>query len=192
MIKAAVWKSLIVLAAVSYGITQEATPKPGAPTEQVVAPKKVSASKEAKIRELLDLTGVRETVTVTMNGMEKSMRPLLTSSLPPGDYREQLIDLFIKKFREKATPEKMVDLVIPTYDKYFTEEELTTVISFYKTPVGSKALSVLPKIVAEAQEKGQAMGRELGKQSMEEVLTEHPELKKALEEAAQKNQPPQN
>jgi hypothetical protein len=36
------------------------------------------------------------------------------------------------------------------------------------------------------------MGRELGKQSMEEVLTEHPELKKALEEAAQKNQPPQN
>jgi hypothetical protein len=36
------------------------------------------------------------------------------------------------------------------------------------------------------------MVRELGNQIMEEVLTDHPDFLLAMEEAAQKNQPPQN
>jgi hypothetical protein len=195
MMRSGLVTCVLLLSVGSFGFaqsaTQQPTVKPGAGSEQVEARRQVSPSKEAKIRELLALTGVQETVKVSMDGMQKSMRPLLSNSLPPGEYREQLIDLFLQRFREKATPTVMIDMIIPTYDKYFSDEELGSLLAFYKTPVGSKALAVLPKVVAEAQENGRVWGRELGKQSMAEVLDEHPDLKKALEEATLKSHVPQ-
>jgi hypothetical protein len=61
-------------------------------------------------------------------------------------------------------------------------------IRFYETPLGQKALSVLPKLSIEMQGEGMKVGEKLGRQSMLEVLSEHPELQKALE-AAQKSAP---
>lgn len=155
-------------------------------TASEVPQRKISAEKEAKIRKLLTLSGVQELAQTSMAGTEKSMRPLLASSLPPGEYRERLIDLFLERFHQKATIDKLVELVIPAYDKYFSDEELTAVLAFYQTPIGRKTLSVTPKIVAEVQDKGREWGSEMGKQSMAEVLEEHPDLKSALNEAAQK------
>ena len=49
--------------------------------------------------------------------------------------------------------------------------------------VGEEA-GVLPKVMAELQAAGQKQGEELGRQSMMEVLAEHPEMEKALQAAA--------
>jgi hypothetical protein len=48
----------------------------------------------------------------------------------------------------------------------------------------------MPKLTAESQEIGRKWGEGLGRQSMLDVLAEHPELEKALEDA-KKNQTPQ-
>src|SRR3954464_4960904 len=171
---------LALLLSVSYGNGQDNQKK--APDDSTVVAgtatkPKITPEKEAKIRRLLSLSGVQETVTTMMDGMEKSMRPMLAASLPDGEYREKLIGVFLQRFREKATVARMVDIAVPAYDKYFSDEELDAVIAFYETPIGRKALSVTPKIVAEVQETGRAMGSELGKASMTEVLDEHPELR---------------
>ncbi len=55
---------------------------------------------------------------------------------------------------------------------------------FYQTPLGQKALSVLPQTVVEIQAESMKLGERLGREAMVEVLDEHPDLKKALEEAA--------
>ncbi|HEX4642128.1 MAG TPA: DUF2059 domain-containing protein, partial [Candidatus Acidoferrales bacterium] len=101
---------------------------------------------------------------------------------PPGDYRAKLIDLFLEKFgpRSQALIPKMLDLAIATYDKYLTDEDIKGLIQFYQTPTGQKTLSVLPKIVVELQTAGQKLGEQAGRETMMEVLTEHPEIVKAM------------
>jgi hypothetical protein len=138
----------------------------------------------------MDLVGTKLLVVQVMDGMEKSIKPLMASSLPPGEYREKLIDLFFAKFHSKAVPQQLLDMAVPAYDRYYTHEEIKGLIQFYETPLGQKMISVLPKLTGELQDAGRKWGEGLGRDSMLEVLSEHPELATALE-AARKGTPPQ-
>lgn len=144
---------------------------------------KIDPVKEADIRKLLDVTGAKELAMQTMGGMEKNIRPMLTASLPPGDYRDELIDLFFAKFHSKVESQRIVDMAVPVYDKYFSDDEIKGLVQFYGTPLGHKTLQVLPKLMGELQDQGREWGQRVGRESMQEVLTEHPELAKALEDA---------
>jgi uncharacterized protein len=144
---------------------------------------KIDPAKEADIRRLLDLAGTKALVVQTMDSMSKSIKPLLTNSLPPGEYREKLVDLFFAKFSAKADVEHLLDLAVPVYDKNFSHQEIRSLIEFYQTPLGQKAIATLPKVTAEMQEQGRKWGEDLGRQCMVEVLSEHPELADALNNA---------
>jgi len=151
---------------------------------------KIDPAKEADIHRLLDLAGTKTAITQIMEGMEKNIRPIVTNSLPPGEYRAKLVDLFFEKFQAHTKTEipQLLDSAVPLYDKYFSHEDIKGLIRFYETPLGQKALSVLPRLSIEMQGEGMKVGEKLGRQSMLEVLSEHPELQKALE-AAQKSAP---
>jgi uncharacterized protein len=161
-----------------------------APATAMTEQQKVDPAKEADIRKLLELTGAKAIESQTMSGMESGIRPLMTNSLPPGEYREKLIELFFEKFHTKAKMENLVNLSVPVYDKYLSDEEVKGLIQFYETPLGQKAVSVLPKMTQEIQQQGREWGQKMGRESMEEVLTEHPELEKALEDAQRAAQRP--
>ena len=160
---------------------QSATAKAG-----IAAQSKIDPAKEADIRKLLELVGTKAIVSQTMDSMSKSIKPLLTNSLPPGEYREKLVDLFFAKFTAKADVERLLDLAVPVYDRNFSHQEIRGLIEFYQTPLGQKAIATLPKVTAELQEQGRKWGEDVGKDCMVEVLSEHPELAEALT-AAQKN-----
>ena len=145
---------------------------------------KLKQVKEDDIRRLLQITGAGALAGQTMDEMEKSMRPLIANALPPGDYRDQLVELFFQKFREKRDPEKLAELIVPVYEKYYSDEEVNALIQFYQTPLGQKMLTVLPKVAAESQAAGAQWGQQLGRETMMEVLAEHPDLQKALETAS--------
>src|SRR5438552_2492602 len=152
----------------------------------VTAATKIDPAKEADIRRLLDLVGTKALVVQTMDSMSKSIKPLLTNSLPPGEYREKLVDLFFAKFSAKADVQHLLDLAVPVYDKNFSHQEIRSLIEFYQTPLGQKAIATLPKVSAEMQEQGRKWGEDLGRQCMVEVLSEHPELADALNSAQSK------
>jgi hypothetical protein len=181
----------------SLGVSAQHAPPTGAksPDPQTSASKanqptqsKIDPAKEADIRKLLDLVGTKALVSQTIESMSKSIKPLLTNSLPPGDYREKLVDLFFAKFTTKTNVEHLLDLAVPVYDKNFSHQEIRALIEFYQTPLGQKAITALPKVTAEMQEHGRKWGEDLGKQCMLEVLSEHPELADALNAAAQSAQ----
>ncbi len=144
----------------------------------------VDPKKEADIRHLLEITGAKELVRQSMEAMEVNIKPLMTHSLPTGAYRDPLIELFFEKFHQKRDFEKLLDLAIPVYDKHFSDEELKGLIAFYETPLGKKSLASMPQVMAELREEGQKWGNSLGRECMSEVLAEHPDLAKALEQAA--------
>jgi len=138
---------------------------------------------EAEIRQLLDLVGTRALVTQSIDSMSTSMKPLLVSSLPPGDYREKLVELFFAKFSTKLDAQRLLDLAVPIYDKNFSHEEIRGLIQFYQTPLGHKTITVLPGLTSQLQEQGRKFGEQVGRQSMLEVLAEHPDMAQALTDA---------
>jgi hypothetical protein len=144
----------------------------------------IDAAKEAAIRKMFEVMGTSKMMQQVLAAMSGNMKPMLMSSLPPGDYREKLTDLFFDKFQSKVRVEQLLDLTVPIYAKYFSKEEIEGLTRFYQTPLGQKALSVLPQTVVEIQAESMKLGERLGRESMVEVLDEHPDLKKALEEAA--------
>jgi uncharacterized protein len=144
---------------------------------------KSAESKEANIRRLLELTHAGALATQTMDGMEGNIRTLMTNAFPPGEYREKLIDLFFAKYREKRDPQLLLNLAVPVYSKYYSDDEIKELIQLYETPIGQKMLAATPKVSADLQAAGRKWGEELGRQSMMEVLAEHPEMEKALEDA---------
>jgi uncharacterized protein len=149
---------------------------------------KDEVAKKADIRHLLEITGAANLGSQSMNEMEKTMRPLIAGALPPGDYRDKLVDLFFEKFRSKRNPDQLLAIMVPIYGKYFSDDDIKQLIQMYETPIGQKMLSSLPKVVAESQAAGKAWGEEIGRQCMLEVLAEHPELQAALQNAKKDDQ----
>lgn len=145
---------------------------------------KIDPAKEAAIRKLLEAQGMTANFKAVIANMSENMKPLLNNSLPPGEYREKLIDLFFKKFQSKFKVEEILAFTIPAYDKHFTKADIEALTEFYSTPLGRKLVAALPEVMKESQAQAMQLGQQIGQQSMMEVLEEHPELKKAMEDAA--------
>jgi hypothetical protein len=166
----------------SAATSQASAPKTQEQSSQSAA--KIDPAKEAAIRKLIEITGARKTVEKVMAGMTENMKPMLAKMLPPGEYQERLITLFFEKFQSKLKIEDMLDISVSAYDKYFSKEDIDGLAQFYQTPLGKKVMTVLPQLLLETQTAGMKMGEEVGRQSMMEVLAEHPDLMKAMEAAA--------
>ena len=150
---------------------------------------KIDPAKEADIRRLLDLTGAKAMAQQVMDAMAKNLKPMMVNSLPPGDYRDKLVELFFQKFQSKADTQQLIEMSIPSYDKYLSDDEIKGLIAFYQTPFGHKALEVLPKLGVELQSQGAKWGQDLGRQCMMEVLSENPDLAQALAAASKGARP---
>jgi hypothetical protein len=120
----------------------------------------------------------------SMAGLLANIRPTLVKSLPPGPYREKLITLFFERVQTKLQPQQFVDMAAAAYDKYLTDDEIKGLITFYQTPLGQKTLTVIPQLTIELQKEGMKAGEEAGRESMQEVLAEHPDLAQSLQDAA--------
>jgi hypothetical protein len=149
----------------------------------------IDPGKAADIRHLLDLIHAAALATQMMAGAETSVRPLMVSSFRPGAYRDQLIALFFAKLHSKLKGEVAVNLLVPIYDKHWTDEDVKGLILFYETPLGQKMITVLPQVMAESQEAGRKWGESLGHDSIMEVFAEHPDLAKAAEAANKPSEP---
>lgn len=144
---------------------------------------KVDPAKAADIVRLMELTGMKSLITQLMVSLEASMKPVIMNSLPPGDYRDELVERFFVRFQGKSDPQQLLDLAVPVYDRYYTQDEIRSLIDFYQTPLGQKTISLLPKLTSEMQGVGKQWGQRLGGEAMTEVLAENPKLAGALERA---------
>lgn len=56
----------------------------------------------------------------------------------------------------------LINLIIPIYDKYYTESEIKQLTEFYQSSLGKKVISTMPLVVKESMQAGQTWGKEIG------------------------------
>jgi len=167
------------------GSAQAANSEPQKAAETDAPPAStVDPQKAADIRNLLQLIGTRRMMEQTLTSSMQNLKPLMMQALPPGNYREKLVDLFVAKFQTNLDLDKLVEKTIPSYDKYFSREEIKQLLAFYHTPVGQKTLTTLPMLMDELRQMGEQWGREVGQSTMQQVLAEHPDLAMELQDAS--------
>src|SRR5882762_7232433 len=142
-----------------------AKPARSAPSSSLLA---IDPAKEAAIRNMFEVLGMSKMMQQVLTGMSSSIKPMLMSTLAPGDYREKLADLFFQRFQSKVHVEQLPDIAVPIYDKYFSKEEVAGLTRFYQTPLGQKALSVPPQSLIEMQTASMKLGENLGREAMAE------------------------
>lgn len=92
-------------------------------------------NKEDMILKLAELNG-------TVKNMEDSMQNIINQA--PWDQQARLRELFDAK--------ELMRVIIPIYDKYYTEAEVLELIRFYEDSLGQKVVEVTPKILKETVE----------------------------------------
>lgn len=109
-------------------------------------------SKIGNIKTLLEITGSGKLgVQVVQN--------MLTN------FKQRLPDVpeeFWSNFMKEVNPETLTTMVIPIYDKYYTQDDIKKMIEFYQSPVGKKVISTMPQIMQESMQVGQTWGKDLG------------------------------
>jgi len=107
--------------------------------------------KENHIRELMNMMGSGQLGVQIFNSLTDSYK----KTLP--DVDPQFWDDMSKEIKA----ENLINMVVPIYAKYFTDEDIIALTAFYKTPIGQKVIKTMPLIVTESMQIGQEWGKQL-------------------------------
>lgn len=120
------------------------------------------ATKEENIRKLLILTDAKGTFQRAMDAQISAMKTTVTR-IPPKFWDEVL---------KEIDPDTFLTLLIPVYDKYFSNDDLEGLIAFYQTPLGKKLVSTLPQIITEVAAVGDKYGQQVANQVIQRMQAE--------------------
>jgi hypothetical protein len=127
-------------------------------------PAKAPSTKEGDIRKLIDVVGGGNLAVQMASMWTQGVMQAYRAANPDMPERAAVV---IEKEITAMLSEKMnakggfMDQVVPIYDKYFTHAEIKDLLGFYETPTGKKAISVLPQVMNESAQAGQAWGQSL-------------------------------
>jgi hypothetical protein len=133
----------------------------------------LNAEKKAAIKELLQVTGALQMAEIFGNVFTKQMTQALKRSKPDVDPKAfDIIEEEVKSLmhEELVVKESLLPFMYPIYHKYLTLEETEGLIRFYKTPLGRKTISVMPKMTQEGMKAGQAWGQSINPKLQQRVL----------------------
>lgn len=92
------------------------------------------------------------------------------------DQFQQLFDDVPQVFWEEAKnlmdPNELMELIIPIYERNFTEEEIEGLIAFYKSPLGQKLVKEQPIILQESMRAGEIFGEEFSTRVVDKLKSE--------------------
>jgi len=108
------------------------------------------------VRELITATGSAKVGVQLMNNMVTSFKTQMPNI--PAEFWDE--------FMKEVNPEELTELVIPIYQNHFTDEEIVSLIEFYKSPIGLKLTRTLPLIAQEAYQAGTEWGTRLAEKAI--------------------------
>ena len=132
-------------------------------TPALMAQSNPLATKEENIRKFLKLIGAKDTVTRSMEEQINEMKTKNVNRIPPKFWDELLKEYDYDKF---------VELLVPIYDKHFSNDDLEGLIAFYETPLGRKLASKLPQILDESMAAAQKYGEQINNQVIKRMQAE--------------------
>jgi hypothetical protein len=116
----------------------------------------------------------------------QAMKPILAQASANDEEVHKKLDRFSEIMSEEFKQVNLSSMYIELYDKYFTNDEIKGLIQFYESPVGKKAIAVLPAIAQESMKRGMEVGSTVGEKALTRLANEFPELKNVLQRPTRK------
>ena len=110
-----------------------------------------STEKIDNIKKLLEITGAAKMGKVMLNTMINAYQ---SSNIP-------LDTTLLNEIQSENNINTLMDMIIPVYDKYYTDAEIKELITFYSTPIGKKLIETMPAVVQESMLIGQKWGEKV-------------------------------
>lgn len=129
------------------------------------AAESLTVEKRADTGKLFEMTGALKIGQVMSEAIVKQMSEMLKQSRPniPSQMFDVLADEVNKVIAEEMSANGgLVDLMILLHHKHLTHDDIKGLIAFYQTPLGKKAISLMPVITQESLLLGQRWGESLG------------------------------
>jgi hypothetical protein len=136
----------------------------------------IDPQKEARIRELMELTGAKNLGQELIEAGMEQFRSSVQDSQPDNPRAKQFVDAFVTRFQKHFDSNSLTDRIIPIYDKYLTDDDLKGLIDYYHSPLGQRMLKSLPELTRESQAAGFTMGQKAAQETMDELKVDFPEF----------------
>ena len=81
-------------------------------------------------------------------------------------------DKLWRELERQASPDDLIDLIVPVYDRHLNHSEVKAIIAFYQTPAGKKLVSVMPVITQESMVAGRQWGQQVSQRIIQRLQKE--------------------
>ena len=125
------------------------------------------AAKHQDTERLMELVGTRQILRDLFDQDIDAQISAMRRARP--DVPDQFWQDFALEFKRQASPDELMQAILPIYDKHFTHQEIRQLIAFYQSPLGRKISTTLPEIQRESVDAGRAWGEQLGDRMHKEL-----------------------
>jgi len=136
----------------------------------------IDPAKEADIRSLMELVGVRDMVQDGTNAAIEQSREKLLATVPDNEKGQAFVNSFAATYQKKFDVDGVIDQIVAIYDSHYTEDEIKGLLQFYGSPLGQKVAAEMPKIGREVQAATRAASGKAAKESLAEMKQQDPEI----------------
>ena len=70
-------------------------------------------------------------------------------------------DEFWENFKKEIKAEDIENMIIPIYDKHYTESDIDQLIAFYNSSIGKKMIATMPQVMQESVIVGQNWAKQI-------------------------------
>lgn len=118
------------------------------------------SAKHQDTEKLMELVGTRRILRDIFDQDIDAQMTAMRRARP--DVPDQFWQDFEVEFKRQASPDELMKVILPIYDRHFTHQEIRQLIAFYESPLGRKISVTLPEIQSESIAAGRAWGEQLG------------------------------
>ncbi len=124
-------------------------------------PESIPAPLRADILRLIDMTGGAHMGELFGDAIARQISNNLRASHPDISANAFSIikDETNKTLADPGINKQLIEMLIPIYAKYYTDEDVRQMIAFYKTPLGKKIIKNNPAIAQASMQYGEQWGR---------------------------------
>jgi hypothetical protein len=137
--------------------------------------KPLDLAKDADLRSLLELIGVKDQVQDSLGNSAEQHREKLLATVPNDEKGQAFVNAFSARYEKKFDVNQMTEQIVSAYDRHFTDDEIKGLLQFYGSPLGQKYAAEMPKISREIQAASRDAGAKAAREALQEVKKQNPE-----------------
>jgi hypothetical protein len=138
--------------------------------------KAIDPVKEADIRSLIELIGVRDQVQESIGNSAEQYREKLLATVPNNDKGQEFVNAWAAAYQKKFDVDQVMEQLVMVYDKHYSEDDIKSLLQFYGSPVGQKVAAEMPKIGREIQVAAREAGTKAAREALQTVKSQNPDV----------------